>query len=360
MALPNFSRFINEDVAYTRDKTRVIAKLTSYDSAPYTRLANNIKRLGELEADVKKIKEEIKDDTRTHVTALFQAEDAILTRIVETVSLTLSLSKDPKPTETIKYAKVIEELAKSFTPELILKLETLKKEYTTVTQKLASITLSEGVKEVWAKIKERTQSFLARIKSWGESYDKRLAALKKKSKLNESVEIDEVSDAGLAAMKLMAQGKGPEAELAAERYQKLTGKSATASHPAFNKTTNNNQYQSSWVYDIYEVLLKIESFMHNEGFVGFVFDDEKRDDILKQYKINKILYFKYMDYPSLRTYFDTKNMLFGVYKLDSNNKRIDISSGYMRSKELRDLKIDDLEKYLLPHLRKAIKEHTWD
>lgn len=211
-------QLIRESVNITRTADKAIAALKSYNSAKYTKLANNILRLQELEAEVKEIKEEIKQDTRTEVMDLFEdAEDSMRTRVVDTVSFILTLSKDPKATETYKYAEIIKELTSSLTPELIAKLEELKAKYKSVVQKPPSLKLhvktdaekatneeyiSEAVtdfmKEKAKFIISKLKDYVTRIKEWGTSYDKKLADLKVKAKsLKESVfEPRECSECG--------------------------------------------------------------------------------------------------------------------------------------------------------------------
>lgn len=181
---------ITESVSIQRSADKAIAVLKSHDSAPYTRLANNIQRLAELEAEVKELKESIKSDTRTHVQALFEAEDVVRTRVVETVSFTLTLSKDPEATETFKYKEILTELAKSFTPELIEKMNDLKKTFKSVTQKAPSLKLQTkkdlkeefSLKATISFLKKTATKFLSYVKSWGKNYDKKLSSLKEKAK----------------------------------------------------------------------------------------------------------------------------------------------------------------------------------
>ena len=167
------SLMTNEEITYSKTADKVIANLTSHDSAAFTRLANQIKKMQVLEDDIKKIKEDIKTATKQDIQSLFDAEDAIKTRVVETVSFSLVLSKDPKPSETVKYKEVLEELSKNLTPDLIAKLEELKKKYVTVTQKSASLTLKESIFDT-------LKTFFKSIVSWGNSFDSKLAKLKKK------------------------------------------------------------------------------------------------------------------------------------------------------------------------------------
>jgi len=181
---------ISESVSIQRTADKALAVLTSHDSAPYTRLANNIRRLAELEAEVKELKESIKSDTREHIQALFEAEDTLRTRVVETVSFTLTLSKDPEKTETFKYKEILDKLAKFFTPELIEKMNDLKKTYKSVSQKPPSIKLADkkplkeevSLKSFLSSLKKISSKFMSYIRSWSKSYDKKLASLKQKAK----------------------------------------------------------------------------------------------------------------------------------------------------------------------------------
>lgn len=174
---------LQEAVSYTRTADKVIANLSQHDSAAYTRLASKIEEMQQLEEDIKKIKDDIKQATRDDIQALFNAEDKVMTRVVETTSFILQLSKDPKPTETVKYREVLDELTKNLTPELIEQLENLKKKFTTETQRNPSLTMTR------VKLKETffdsLKSFYNAIVAWATTFDKKLAKLKQKVTLKE-------------------------------------------------------------------------------------------------------------------------------------------------------------------------------
>lgn len=169
------SRIENPDVSYTSDAKKVVAVLKSYNSQSYTKLAQKFEQIAMLEAEVKQLKAEVKASTKEDVADLFDAEDAIMTRVIETVSFTLTLSKDPIPTVSPKYKDILEALSTQLTPELILVLEELKKNMVTVTQKSPSLSIkpvSEG----------RFSNFFAKFKNlvfnWGQKYDQKLDQLK--------------------------------------------------------------------------------------------------------------------------------------------------------------------------------------
>lgn len=76
----------NPDLEYQDAETQVIAKLRSYNSQSYTKLAQKVNRIKQLKDEVKALEEEVKQETRENITDLFDAEDAVKTRIVETMS----------------------------------------------------------------------------------------------------------------------------------------------------------------------------------------------------------------------------------------------------------------------------------
>lgn len=176
---------INEDdqVEYSDSKNKVTATVKGHTSAKYTKLAKNIKKIQELQKEIEVLEEEAKADARSTISDLFKAEDEVKTRVVDTVSFTLTLSKTPEPTQTVAYAKVMKELEGHLTPELIEVLEDLKAKFTTTVQKQASlkmvakesIDLEEGVID---KLKDYFKKFLNTITNWCTKYDTELDKLK--------------------------------------------------------------------------------------------------------------------------------------------------------------------------------------
>lgn len=164
------------DIEYEELEDRVIARVKSYKSQTYTKLAQKLERIEQLEAEVKLLKEEFKDSTREDVADIFAAEDAVKTRVVETLSFVLTLSKDPAPTSAPKYKDILEALSTQLTPELIIVLENLKKQMVTVTQKAPSLRirpneLDEGLGSLFAAFKQK-------VFNWAGNYDQKLDALK--------------------------------------------------------------------------------------------------------------------------------------------------------------------------------------
>jgi len=176
----NFRTLINlfetrlTGVEYQETEKQVIAVLKSYNSQVYTKLAQKVERIAVLEAEIKQLKDEVKQSTREDIADLFDAEDAAKTRIVETLSFILQISKDPEPTVAPKYKDILEELSTKLTPELITVLEHLKQTMVTVTQKAPGLKIKpldeSRVGELYAELKNV-------IVNWGKQYDQELAAL---------------------------------------------------------------------------------------------------------------------------------------------------------------------------------------
>jgi uncharacterized spore protein YtfJ len=112
---------------------------------------------------------------------LFDAEDEIYTRVVETVSMVITISKKTvsKTTKT-DYEKVLEELVK-LVPELTEQVKDLIEANTTTKEVEKSPGLRVDVNEglTLKGIKAFARKALAKVKTWGKSYDRKLDNIKK-------------------------------------------------------------------------------------------------------------------------------------------------------------------------------------
>lgn len=188
----NYSpKYVNDDIQYEVEEkkneiTKVTAKLRAKKSEAYTKLGNNLKKIEELTEEIKKIKDDVKSETKELLTDLFHAEDEAYTRVVETVSFTFQLSKKPEETKTYQYAKILEELKDHMTPDLIVVLNSIKEKYKSVAQREASlkytdkrVEFKEGfMSDVKNKIVDFFKRFLDSVKNWGKKYDSKLDNLK--------------------------------------------------------------------------------------------------------------------------------------------------------------------------------------
>lgn len=170
------------------EKDKVIVRLKSYNSQSYTKLAQKIEHVKQLEEQIKGLKQEIVQSGRENVNDLFDASDAVNTRVVETVSFIFQLTKDPKATVAPKYKDILEELSKHLTPELTVMLTQLKEKMVTVTQKQPALSMTrkdESISEgIGDKIATLFKAFKQHVLNWGSSYDQRLAQLKQAAHSN--------------------------------------------------------------------------------------------------------------------------------------------------------------------------------
>lgn len=182
----------NSKLTYTEKRVkgeldRVIVTLEGKDSELFTKMGKNYKRIKTQIERLEKIQTNLNAEAKKAVGDLFEANENVLTRVVDTVSISLTLSKLPevKDKVTVDHEAIIKELL-ALQPELSSKISELTEKFTKVTSGVPKpeslrIDVKEGVVgDVWAKIKSLAKSFLDSITSWGESFDKKLAAIKSK------------------------------------------------------------------------------------------------------------------------------------------------------------------------------------
>jgi len=186
------------EVSYHAEETKgmiskIIVNLKGSYSGRFTKIGRNLKRIEWLESKIKQLKEETKAEVKEFSADWFHASDAASTRVIETVSFIFQLSKDPKPTETVKYAKVIEELQDQLTPELQKVLEALISKHSSSVQKSPSLKTIDKATQTEESINEgigeKLKGFYSKLKnwvdSWGSKYDSKLNALKAQVGLTE-------------------------------------------------------------------------------------------------------------------------------------------------------------------------------
>lgn len=163
------------DYTDTPKGDRVTAHLRGRDSEKYTKLGTKIERIQTLKKELTDLEAEVKASTKSDIADLFDAADVVKTRVVETLSLIFTLSKDPEASNNPKYKEILETLSADFTPDLIKKMEKLKETMVTVVNRSPSLRtthLKEGmVGGFFKKLKSYFQA-------WGIQYDEKLDALK--------------------------------------------------------------------------------------------------------------------------------------------------------------------------------------
>lgn len=165
----------NADIEYQDTADKVVALLKSYPSGVYTKLGQKVERIKELQEEISTLEKEIKRSTREDVAELFDAEDVVKTRVIETLQFIFTLSKDPKPTVSPQYKNILEELTKHLTPELIMVLEEIKSKMVTVTEKSPSLKVARRDTELSENILSKFKDI---IFGWARKYDAKLNNLK--------------------------------------------------------------------------------------------------------------------------------------------------------------------------------------
>ena len=187
MKLKDLFEARNPELTYTEKQVkgqvdRVIVELNSKHSEKFTKLGSRYKtikeQLEELDGRMKTLNAEIKDQFADY----FDAEDEVLTRVIDTVSLTLTLTKKSVSTKTETDYKAVVEGLLDLVPELSDKINDLINVHTSVSErvtqsKLNEPKLKEGVSDFWLKVKAFLKSFVSKITSWGRSYDVKLKKL---------------------------------------------------------------------------------------------------------------------------------------------------------------------------------------
>lgn len=140
---------------------KVMVELSHQQSSAYTVLAQKYKQLDEQAKELKIARDELNDTIRDRALELFDAEDEIMTRVVETASMTINISKRTMvTTRRTDHEAMLEALVDQIgdrVPELTQMLEGLEKTYTTITQKEKKPALRVKVKE------EESDSYIADI-----------------------------------------------------------------------------------------------------------------------------------------------------------------------------------------------------
>lgn len=172
---------------------RVTVELSGSDSGSMTRLAARYDRLSKAIDAMSKKKDELNVSLKDKVTELFDAEDEVLTRVVETVQFTMTLSKrvkveDQEPKKVVNYEKIAEELAKLIPDELQAQVQAITEAYTEtkiaaekapalrVVGKVNEDALSQ-VRAFFATLGQKLTKFIQGVRQWGTGYDAKLRTL---------------------------------------------------------------------------------------------------------------------------------------------------------------------------------------
>lgn len=167
---------------------RVTVELEAHESSVMTKLASRYFSIDKTIKKLMEVKDKMNAGVKEKAEALFNAEDIVLTRVVETVSFGLTLSKQMQVAEStverVNYEKIAKELMALISEDLKPQVDAIIKEATTKTVIPAS-TKSPGL-----RITPKNEGFVGdavnkfkelvlRFKNWAKNYDKKLNQLKR-------------------------------------------------------------------------------------------------------------------------------------------------------------------------------------
>ncbi len=171
--------------------TKVTLELEGNDSGAMSRLMTRYKRLDRQWKMLEERRNEVNRQVKDVADQIFDAEDALSTRIIETVSYTVMLTKatpasEKAATSKTDYESAFAELAR-LVPELEDKAKEILAKYTelvppkdTPSALKYTAKLEEGFGDAIRGWVSKAKAFVKEMLSWGRSYDAKLDAFRRK------------------------------------------------------------------------------------------------------------------------------------------------------------------------------------
>jgi hypothetical protein len=171
--------------------TKVVAVLKAQKASAASKLADEFIKIQEEKQRIDALELKFKEKGREFVGNLFDADDEIWTRVVQTAKVSMQISKATVRT-TVKFDEegFYNALVK-LAPQLTDKLIKLRKSYTVtssipVASSFKASLASEGILDFSKKaldyLKNIGTKFLDYIKNWGKSYDDQLVGIENRFK----------------------------------------------------------------------------------------------------------------------------------------------------------------------------------
>lgn len=193
----------NKDWKYTEKRVKgalnkVILELEGSDSGAMSRLMTRYKRLDRQWKLMEERRNEVNRQVKDVADRIFDAEDALATRVIETVSYSVMLTKatpasEKEATKKVDYESAYAALAR-LVPELEAKAKEILEKYTELvppkdTPAALKYTpkLDEGVGTVVKGWLSKAKAFVKEFLGWGRSYDAKLDAFRRKYKLKAAI-----------------------------------------------------------------------------------------------------------------------------------------------------------------------------
>ena len=166
------------DIEVKKKVEKVLLSLKGAKASALTKLITEYEEVEKSLDALKEKREALNAQVKDRVATLFDAGDEVLTRMVETASITLTLSKLTKSKkETVNYKAAVDHLI-LLMPELKEQMDELIEEHTEVEEKETPSRLTSKLKEgiVDSAIKS-FKSLLSKVKAWARGFDKKLKTL---------------------------------------------------------------------------------------------------------------------------------------------------------------------------------------
>lgn len=174
---------------------KVILELQGTDSAAASRLAKRYMRLDATAKAIAKKRDELNEAVKSIGAEIFDAEDVLVTRVINTISFTLMLTasqkgEDKPPKKVVDYEGAFKALS-ALVPELEEQAKAIQEKYTSLVKQKDTPTalkvqprLKEGLGDVlkgWVRtVKAAGTALLKSITRWARGYDDRLEEVKSK------------------------------------------------------------------------------------------------------------------------------------------------------------------------------------
>jgi uncharacterized protein YdcH (DUF465 family) len=199
----------NPDVKYelagaTKAKTAAeeFSKITAFISGKtselFTKLAKKFSEIDRLTKRIQQLRDEVNQEAKDQIDALFNAEDEVYTRYIETVSLSITMSKaiEEQRTQTsnLNVDAFITDVLALVGEDLQPTVEKLLEQHTKISTKIraaqqgrVSVKIPESTlneSDVLAKVSNFVKGFAAKVMRWAEGYDSKLSNIAKRYNLH--------------------------------------------------------------------------------------------------------------------------------------------------------------------------------
>jgi hypothetical protein len=183
LRVPSLLEGRQSELTYTEKKVkdkvdRVIVELKGRQSEKFTKLTEHYKNLKDSIDELNAQKDRLNERVKSEILELFDAEDEVYTRVIDTISATMTLSKKTMVKKTtVDYESILVELIK-MVPDLNSRVEELKVTYTKIKEEEKSpalrVDIKEGMMDIFKSIKRLAKNAITKIFAWANSYDKKL------------------------------------------------------------------------------------------------------------------------------------------------------------------------------------------